>query len=40
MHMQGKIIRQEKEWGAKRICSEYYRKKQSVSFVNDLLRKK
>jgi len=34
-----KIFSQEKGWEAKQICSEYHRKKWSVSFVNDLLRK-
>jgi len=33
-----KILRQEKGWGAKQICSEYHRKKWSVSSVNDLLQ--
>ena len=36
-----KVLRQEKEWGAKRICSEFWQKKWAVtvSSVNDLLRK-
>ena len=34
-----KVLRPEKEWGAKRICSEFRQKKWTVSSVNDLLRK-
>ena len=34
-----KVFRQEKGWGAKRICSEFREKKWAVSSVNDLLRK-
>ena len=34
-----KVFRQEKGWGAKRICSEFRQKKWAVSAVNDLLLK-
>ena len=34
-----KLLRQEKGWGAKRICKEFPNKKWSVSSVKDLLRK-
>jgi len=34
-----KVLRQEKGWSAKRICSEFRQKKWAVSSVNDLLRK-